>query len=115
MLSRLLAEADFGRKTLEDWLRDGFFAQHCRRFHNRPFIWHVWDGRKDGFAALLSYHRLDRATLDRLIYTYLGAWIQSQRVAADANTPGAEARLVAALDLQKKLQLIAEGEPDYDI
>ena len=20
-------------------------------FKNRPFIWHVWDGRKDGFAA----------------------------------------------------------------
>ena len=51
-------------KGLDDWLRDGFFVQHCELFHNRPFIWHIWDGRKDGFAALVNYHRLDRANLE---------------------------------------------------
>ena len=57
---RALLEATGPRppKSLEDWLRDHFFQEHCRLFHNRPFIWHIWDGRKDGFHALVNYHRL---------------------------------------------------------
>jgi hypothetical protein len=100
---------------LEAWLRDDFFAQHCRMFHNRPFLWHIWDGRKDGFAAILNYHRLDRAALERLIYTYLGAWINAQRDAELQGVAGANARLVAALALQEKLKAIADGEaaPDH--
>ena len=28
-------------------------------FHQRPFVWHIWDGRKrDGFHALVNYHKL---------------------------------------------------------
>ena len=112
---RLLADAGFGGKSLDVWLRDGFFAQHCSLFHNRPFIWHIWDGLKDGFSALVNYHQLDAACLDRLIYTYLGSWIMTQRTERDAGIPGAEARLVAALNLQKKLEAIRDGEPPYDI
>ena len=52
--------------NLEDWLRDEFFEQHCAVFHHRPFIWHIWDGRKDGFHALLNYHKLDHETLKKL-------------------------------------------------
>ena len=52
-------------------LRDKFFAQHVARFHKRPFIWHVWDGHKEGFAALLNVHTLTRAKLQTLIHTYL--------------------------------------------
>jgi hypothetical protein len=47
--------------SLEDWIRDEFFEEHCRIFHQRPFVWHVWDGRKDGFHALVNYHRLARS------------------------------------------------------
>jgi len=112
---QLLAAAGFAGKTLGDWLADGFFPQHCRRFHNRPCIWHVWDGRKDGFAALVNYHKLDRANLEKLIYTTLGAWITRQRDERDAGVPAADGRLVAALALQKKLIAILEGEPPYDI
>ena len=73
-------------KSLEVWLRDKFFAEHCKLFHNRPFIWHIWDGRKDGFHALVNYHRLAgpggeaRRTLESLAYAYLNDWIQRQRV-----------------------------------
>ena len=35
-----------------------FFAQHCNMFHHRPFVWHLWDGRKDGFNVLVNYHKL---------------------------------------------------------
>jgi len=113
--AQLLAEVGFTGKTLEEWLRDGFFAQHCRLFHNRPFIWHIWDGRKDGFSALVNYHKLDYNTLNRLTYTYLGDWIARQRAEYEQGIPGAEGRLLAAQELQKKLELIREGEPPYDI
>ncbi|MXZ22477.1 MAG: N-6 DNA methylase [Caldilineaceae bacterium SB0665_bin_25] len=111
----LLHQERFETKGLVLWLRDGFFAQHCKLFHQRPFIWHIWDGRKDGFAALVNYHRLDGGNLDKLIYTYLGDWIRTQRAAEEDGTPGANARLVAALELQRKLEAIRDGVPPYDI
>src|SRR5262249_42886572 len=44
--TRLLAETVAKPGTyLDDWLRSNFFEQHCKLFHNRPFIWHIWDGR----------------------------------------------------------------------
>lgn len=111
----LLAAAGFGGKDLNEWLRDGFFVQHCRIFHNRPFIWHIWDGRKDGFSALVNYHRFDSSKLDKLIYSYLGSWIRQQREKSEAKEAGADGRLVAALELQKRLEKIREGERPFDI
>jgi len=111
----LLAQAGFAGKSLDSWLRDGFFKQHCDLFHNRPFIWHIWDGLRDGFSALVNYHRLDRARLEKLIYTCLGAWIRERRAERDAGVAGAEGKLVAALELQQKLAAIRDGEPPYDI
>lgn len=113
--AQLLREVGFGTKDLTAWLRDGFFEQHCKLFHQRPFIWHIWDGRRDGFSTLVNYHKLDAANLDKLIYTYLGEWIRTQRAAEESSTPGASARLVAALELQRKLEAIRDGEPPYDI
>jgi len=96
-------------------LRDDFFKAHCKVFKNRPFIWHIWDGRKDGFAALVNYHQLDRPTLERLTFTYLGDWIERQTAGVRDEVAGAEERLVAAQDLQRRLELILDGEPPYDI
>ena len=78
VLDKLLADADCAGKGLDVWLREKFFEQHAKRFHHRPFIWHVWDGLKDGFAALVNYHQLDHKKLERLIHTYLGDWIRQQ-------------------------------------
>ncbi len=108
-------------KSLENWLRDRFFQEHCKLFHNRPFIWHVWDGRKDGFHALVNYHRLagpqgqGRRTLESLTFAYLNEWIERQRTESQEGTPGADGRLAAALDLQEQLQRILAGEPPCDI
>ena len=108
-------------KSLEDWLRDHFFREHCQLFHNRPFIWHVWDGRKDGFHALVNYHRLagsdgeGRRTLESLAFAYLNDWIDRQRAGEGEGVPGADGRLEAALDLQQQLQRILAGESPYDI
>jgi hypothetical protein len=102
-------------ETLEDWLRDEFFEQHCAIFGNRPFIWHLWDGHKNGFSALVKYHNLTHATLEKLTYAYLGDWIRRQQAAVDAGESGSDARLQAAKLLQTRLKLILEGEPPYDL
>lgn len=109
--------ADAGGKSgrLEDWLRDTFFSQHVKVFDNRPFLWHIWDGRKDGFSAIVNYHRLDHRTLEKLTFAVLGAWIERQRYEADAGRAGADTRLAAALDLQGRLKLILDGAPPYDV
>lgn len=114
-LDKLLADADCAGKGLDVWLREKFFEQHAKRFQHRPFIWHVWDGLKDGFAALVNYHKLDAKNLERLIHTYLGDWIRSQEAGVRDNIDGASLRLSAAQDLKRRLELILEGEAPYDI
>ena len=115
VLEDLLAQVGYGGKTLDEWLRNGFFEQHCEVFERRPFIWQVWDGRRDGFNALLNYHKLTKANLEKLAYAYLGDWIRQQQAAVDSGEPGSEARLTAADRLQGELKKILEGEPPYDI
>ncbi|NNA03319.1 Eco57I restriction-modification methylase domain-containing protein [Pseudomonas lundensis] len=104
-----------GSKTLSLWLRDKFFEQHCKLFQHRPFIWHIWDGLNDGFSALVNYHKLDKAGLERLIYTYLGDWIRTQQSGMANGEDGAQERLAAAEALKRELEAILEGEKPYDI
>lgn len=115
VLARLLASAGHAGKSLESWLREKCFAQHCELFHQRPFIWHIWDGLRDGFAALVNYHRLDTKTLEALIYTHLGDWITRQSQDLAAGVDGAQEKLHAAQALKQKLELILKGEQPHDI
>ena len=121
---RLLAAATSGPKlaaTLDDWLRNHFFTEHCRLFHHRPFVWQIWDGLPDGFAALVNYHRLagpdgeGRRTLESLTHSYLGDWIERQRAGQRQKIPGADARLAAALELKTQLEAILTGAPPLDL
>jgi hypothetical protein len=84
-------------------------------FQNRPFILHIWDGRKDGFSALVNYHKLDKENLKKLIYTYLGDWLRQCEAKKKNGESGADGLLSAALKLKEKLELILEGEKPYDI
>jgi hypothetical protein len=111
----LLAAVGFGGKTLHEWLRDGFFEQHCKLFHTRPFLWHIWDGKKDGFSAIVNFHNLDRRGLESLIHHYLGWWLKRQKDQVDKGESGSDARYAAALELRNKLKLILDGEEPYDI
>lgn len=120
-LNELLANANFAGRSLEDWLRDGFFEQHCVLFQQRPFVWQIWDGHKDGFSALVNYHQLaapngeGRRVLDKLTHTYLGDWLDRQRADQKAGVEGADARVAAAVRLKGELERILEGEPPYDL
>ena len=119
----LAASSGNGRapSSLDQWLREQFFEQHCKVFQSRPFIWYIWDGRKDGFHALVNYHKLagsdgqGRRTLEALTYSYLGEWIDRQRSDQQNEVEGSDARLAAAQTLQGELEKILEGEPPYDL
>ena len=121
---QLLAAAATGDRpaeSLEAWLRDRFFEEHCRLFRQRPFVWHVWDGRRDGFHALVNYHRLagpdgeGRRTLETSTWRHLGEWIARQRADRDQGVEGADGRLAAAQDLQNQLARLLTGEPPCDL
>jgi hypothetical protein len=118
---KLLADVDAAGETLDDWLRDSFFEQHLKLFHQRPFVWHIWDGLRDGFHCLVNYHRLagpdgqGRRTLEKIAYEYLGDWITRQKAQQAAGEEGADGRVAAAVHLQEQLAKIIEGEPPYDI
>ena len=120
ILAELLSKS--GSASLDDWLRNQFFDEHCKLFQHRPFIWHIWDGRKrDGFHALVNYHKLaegdgnGRRLLESLTYSYLGDWITRQQDGVKRGEGGAEDRLGAALELQNRLVAILEGEPPFDL
>ena len=120
ILATLLAEA--GSASLDDWLRNRYFEEHCKLFYHRPFVWHIWDGRRrDGFHALVNYHKLaegdgnGQRLLESLTYSYLGDWISRQHDGVKRGDGGAEDRLAAALELQKRLVAVLEGEPPFDL
>jgi hypothetical protein len=120
----LLAFAGDGKKSassLDIWLRDKFFEEHCKLFHHRPFVWHIWDGNKDGFHCLVNAHKLTgpdgegRRTLQAITHSYLRDWIDRQKADQADDKEGADARLAAAQDLEGQLEKILEGEPPYDL
>jgi hypothetical protein len=113
--SQLLRDAGCDGLPLAQWLRDKFFEQHVTRFQKRPFIWHVWDGHKEGFSALVNYHLLTREKLNTLINLYLGDWITQQKRAIDAGNSDATLKLAKAEALKAQLEAILAGEPPYDI
>ena len=120
ILAKLLTATE--SPSLDDWLRNRFFEEHCKLFHQRPFVWHIWDGRRrDGFHALVNYHKLaaggdkGRRLLESLTYSYLGDWITRQQDGVRRGEGGAEDRLAAALELQKRLVAILSGEPPCDL
>ena len=115
VLSDLLKSSGAQGRTLETYLREYFFTQHCKLFKHRPFIWQIWDGLSDGFSVLVNYHKLDHKLLETLIYDYLGDWISRQQRDKDHLVDGSEEKLAAAKLLKQRLELILEGEQPYDV
>ncbi len=114
-LQKLLQKEGANKTNLDEWLRDEFMDQHNKLFQNRPFIWQIWDGRKDGFSALVNYPKLNKENLSKLIYTYLGDWIRMCEAKVKAGESGAEGLRSAAIKLKEKLEAILQGEAPYDI
>jgi len=108
-------------ESLDEWIKKSFFTEHVKAFKSRPFLLHIWDGNSTGFEAIVNFHMLcgpngqGRRVIEALTYTYLGDWIDRQRLDQAEGINGADDRLAAALDLQSQLKKIIEGEPPYDI
>jgi hypothetical protein len=121
IVAKLIAVTGSKATSLTEWLLNDFFEHHCTLFQDRPFVWHIWDGRKDGFNVLVNYHRLasdgdgGRQTLEKLTYAYLKDWIDRQEAGVREGAAAAEARLAAATTLQKELKKILEGEAPHDV
>ncbi len=133
--NNLLIEPELGiAVTLEDceklgeeagddkWTVAARFAHRMLPQVFRPDHPVFWDGRRrDGFHALVSYHKLaegagrGRRLLESLTYSYLGDWISRQQDGVQRDEAGADDRLAAAKELEKRLAAIIEGEPPYDI
>ncbi len=70
---------------------------------------------------MVNYHKLvegdgkGRRLLESLTYSYLGDWITRQQHGVKRGEGGAEDRLAAALELQKRLVAILEGEPPFNL
>ena len=101
------------KADLDSWLRDEFFKAHCQVFKNRPFIWHVWDGRKDGFVRACESASA-RAGLPSSA-SHTRTWetgSNGKSRAAVRDVVGADERLVAARELRNgRLELILVGDP----
>jgi hypothetical protein len=113
---RLVSEADevIDGKTDRDssidaWIRDRAFRQHCMLFWQRPFLWHITDGLKGGFSVFVHYQSFDLAALRKLTYTMLGDWLA--RAKAENNA----LRYEKGRELQQILEKVLEGEKPYDI
>ena len=56
-----------------------------------------------------------RRCLEALTWSYLGDWIVRQQDGAKRGEGGAEDRLAAAQELQRRLAAILEGDPPHDL
>ncbi|MCC7107423.1 MAG: hypothetical protein IT307_19980 [Chloroflexi bacterium] len=93
-------------RDLGDWLRRDFFKRHIRQFKRRPIAWHLVSPERT-FEAFVLYHRLSRATLQKLRAQYAGGLIARLR------TEQERVRQRGASDLVSKLQLQIEDVEEF--
>jgi hypothetical protein len=108
-------------KSIQEWLEDVFFHYHVSLYKNRPIIWHISSAQGRGsaaFGALVHYHKFDKNGMAKLRGAYLREAIEVfRREAALAAQDRREedslewqAKLEEAQDLDRRLQLIQEGQ-----
>ena len=51
------------REVIRSYLRNGFYADHCKIYQKRPIYWLFSSGKKNGFKALVYMHRWERTTV----------------------------------------------------
>jgi len=107
--------------SIREWLEDAFFSYQTSLYKKRPIIWHIASRQGKGkaaFGALVHYHRFDQNGMAMLRGTYLREAIEAfRREAALASKENREedrldwqAQLEEALELDRRLQLIQEGD-----
>lgn len=89
-----------GRDIIEEWLRRDFFRRHVQQqFKQRPIAWHLVSPERT-FEAMVLYHKLSRATLQKLRVQYAGGLVSRlQAEQARARSRG-DAAGVSRLQMQ---------------
>lgn len=120
-------------KSLEDYLRDDFWADHVKRYQKRPIYW-LFCSKKSGrgkpaFQVLAYMHRMNRHTAEtvrsRYLIRYIGT-LNSQITALkerDAELNNQERRLLKKLEedlyecreYEMKLKTIADQQIEFDL
>jgi len=104
-------------RDLGDWLRRDFFKRHVQQFKQRPIAWHLVSPERT-FEAFVLYHKLSRATLERLRTDYAGALIGTLRAdlerARERRAAVEVSRLQAQIEdveeFRERLQQIERGD-----
>ncbi len=104
-------------RDLGDWLRRDFFKRHVQQFKQRPIAWHLVSPERT-FEAFVLYHKLSRATLERLRTDYAGALIGTLRAdlerARERRAAVEVSRLQAQIEdveeFRERLQKIERGD-----
>lgn len=83
------SEAEFRQwvgRSIEDWLLKDFFRRHVQQFKQRPIVWHLISPERT-IKVFVLYHKLNRATLQKLRAQYAGgliARLQAEQARAKA-------------------------------
>jgi len=101
-------------KQLEPWLEKEYFKRHITQFKRRPIAWHL-SSSEGTFQTFVLYHKLSRATLERIRTLYAGALIN--RLRADRERAAGDSGLARELGLKiedveefiDRLRAIEEG------
>jgi hypothetical protein len=86
-------------RDLGDWLRRDFFKRHVQQFKQRPIAWHLVSPERT-FEAFVLYHKLSRATLQKLRAQYSGGLIAQLRAEQERARQRGAATEVSRLQLQ---------------
>ncbi len=96
------SEAEFRQwvgRSIEDWLKRDFFRHHVQQFKQRPIAWHLVSPERT-IEVFVLYHKLSRATLQKLRAQYAGGLIvRLQAEQARARSRG-DAANVSRLQIQ---------------
>ena len=85
-------------RDLGEWLKKDFFKRHITQFKQRPIAWHLVSPERN-FEAFVLYHKLSRATLQKLRAQYAGKLIdqfKAEQERARAKGDAARARTAVA-------------------
>jgi hypothetical protein len=104
-------------RDLGEWLRRDFFRRHIQQFKQRPIAWHLVSPERT-FEALVLYHQLNQATLQKLRAQYAGGLIErlraDQQRAREAANTGQVGKLQAQIEdveeFRSRLEQIERGD-----
>lgn len=104
-------------RPIEDWLKRDFFKRHIQQFKQRPIAWHLVSPERT-FEAFVLYHKLSRATLQKLRAQYAGGLLARLRAEQERARQAGKTAEVSSLqfkiedveELRSRIEQIERGD-----